>query len=158
MARACARARGGVRAVDSAPVNTPVVASVRLGGEVAWDSRPGGTAEEGFVGYVRDVPAPTLWPGDAVVLGNLSAHRAAGVAEAVGACGATVLHLPPHSPGLNPVEKIRSKVKALVRGQKAREVGLLAKAVSRAFSGVTPSECLGWFRSYGYGQQFWGLL
>lgn len=154
MARAYARARGGARAVDHAPENTPaatsVVASVRLGAEVAWDSWGGGTTKGRFVGYVRDVLAPTLRPGDVVVLDNLSAHHAKEVAEVVGAAGASVLFLPPYSPDLNPIEKMWSKVKALVRGLRARDVGPLTRAVAFALSKVTPSDCVGWFRSCGY--------
>lgn len=155
MARAYARARGGARAVDDAPENTPattsVAASVRLGGEVCWASWPGGTTRERFAGFVRDALAPTLRPGDVVVMDNLSAHHAREVAEVVEGRGASLLFLPPYSPDLNPIEKMWSKVKSLVRGRRARDVGLLTQAVAQALSRVTPSDCLGWFRSCGYG-------
>jgi transposase len=51
---------------------------------------------------------------------NLSAHKVAGVAEAIRATGASVLYLPPYSPDLNPIEQAFSKLKALLGGAEAR--------------------------------------
>lgn len=50
-----------------------------------------------FLAYVEQVLAPTLKPGNVVVLDNLSA---AGMDEAVEAAGARLLYLPPYS-GVN---------------------------------------------------------
>ena len=49
---------------------------------------------EAFRAYVEQVLAPELEPGDAVVMDNLSAHKVAGVKEAIQAAGASVLYLP----------------------------------------------------------------
>jgi len=38
-----------------------------------------------FLGYVEDCLAPSLEPGDVVVMDNLGAHKAAGVEEAIDA-------------------------------------------------------------------------
>ena len=99
MARRCGRARGGARCVGSVPANTPlsttVCSSVRLDGTTAWESWRGGTTKERFLSFVREVLAPSLREGDLVVMDNLSADRADGVAEAVGARGASGLYLPP---------------------------------------------------------------
>ena len=48
--------------------------------------------------------APTLRPGDIVILDNLSSHKVAGVRATVEARGARLLCLPPYSPDLNPIE------------------------------------------------------
>ena len=45
---------------------------------------------------------------------------------------------------------MRSKVKALPRGPRARDPGTLPGAAAWALSKVTPSDCEGWFRSCGY--------
>ncbi|TPG52316.1 hypothetical protein EAH89_18965 [Roseomonas nepalensis] len=42
--------------------------------------------------------------GGVVVLDNLAAHKIAGLCEAFRAIGASLLHLPPYSPDLNPIE------------------------------------------------------
>ena len=58
--------------------------------------------------------APTLAPGDVVVMDNLSAHKGAGVGQAIQARGATLLYLPPYSPDFNPIEQAFAKLKALL--------------------------------------------
>jgi transposase len=68
-----------------------------------------------FLAYVRQVLAPSLMPGDIVVLDNLAAHKIAGVRAAIEAVGATLRHLPPYSPDLNPIELAFAKLKGLLR-------------------------------------------
>ena len=53
---------------------------------------------DAFLVYVEKVLAPTLSPGDIVVIDNLSSHKVAGVREAIEAVGAKLLYLPPYSP------------------------------------------------------------
>ena len=60
------------------------------------------------------------------------------------------VHLPPYSPDLNPIEKLWSKVKALLRKFKARTLDALPNAIQNAFHSVTVSDCSGWFRFCGY--------
>jgi transposase len=76
-----------------------------------------------FRAYVEQMRAPALSPGDVVVLDNLAAHKVAGVEEAIRAVGASLLYLPPYSPGLNPIERLFSKLKALLRKAGARTKG-----------------------------------
>ncbi len=70
--------------------------------------------------------------------------------ETIEAAGATVLHLPPYSPDLNPVEKMWSKVKQLLRNAAARTKEALEEAIAQALAAVTAADCIGWFRSCGY--------
>ena len=51
-----------------------------------------------FLAYVEQFLAPTLSPGDVVVLDNLSSHKVSGVRGAVEARGAKLLYLPPTAP------------------------------------------------------------
>ena len=63
------------------------------------------------------------------------------------------VYLPPYSPDLNPIEKLWSKIKALLRKFKARTVEILPHAIQAiqcAFQAVTQTDCMGWFRSCGY--------
>jgi transposase len=55
-----------------------------------------------------------------VVLDDLPAHKVAGVREAIRATGASLFHLPPYSPDLNPIEQLFAKLKALLRKAAAR--------------------------------------
>jgi transposase len=41
---------------------------------------------------------------------DLGAHKVAGVRERIQAAGTELLYLPLHSPGLNPIEKAKSKL------------------------------------------------
>src|SRR5271169_6873834 len=70
-----------------------------------------------FETYVETQLAPTLRPGDVVVLDNLPAHKSAAAEQAVRAMGAWLLFLPPYSPDLNPIEIAFAKLKALLRAR-----------------------------------------
>ena len=60
--------------------------------------------------------APTLAPGDIVVMDNLPAHKPDAVRTAIEATGATLRYLPPYSPDLNPIELAFAKLKTRLRG------------------------------------------
>ena len=68
-----------------------------------------------FLAYVEQVLAPTLHPGDVVVLDNLPAHKPSAIREAIEAVGAILLFLPPYSPDFNPIELAFAKIKALLK-------------------------------------------
>ena len=68
-----------------------------------------------FETYVETQLAPTLRPGDVVVLDNLPAHKSAAAEQAVRAMGAWLLFLPRYGPDLNPTEMAFAKLKALLR-------------------------------------------
>ena len=61
-----------------------------------------------------------------------------------------MLFLPAYSPDLNPIEKMWSKVKQLVRGLKPRTHLELLSATATALNAVTKDDAQGWFESYGY--------
>src|SRR5438045_2291971 len=68
----------GQRLVDAAPhghwKTTTVVAGLRASGIIAPFVLDGPMTGEAFRAYVKQVLAPELEPGDAVVMDNLSAH------------------------------------------------------------------------------------
>ena len=59
---------------------------------------------ESFLAYVEQILAPTLRPGDIVVMDNLGSHKSKAVREAIRSVGARRLFLPAYSPDLNPIE------------------------------------------------------
>ena len=69
--------------------------------------------------------APTLAPGDIVIMDNLGAHKVQGVREAIEGRGAELLYLPPYWPDLNPIEQVFAKLKALLRTAATRTVEAL---------------------------------
>ncbi len=96
--------------------------------------------------------APALRPGDTVMADNLGSHKVAGVREAIEARGASLLHLPPYSPDLNPIELAFSKLKRLLRAAAAaaRTADTLEAAIGAALSQFTPAECASYLRHCGY--------
>jgi transposase len=127
-----------------------MVSAVRTSGPFASALIDGPMDGDVFRAYVTLVLAPTLSPGDVVVMDNLQSHKASGVREAIEAAGAALVYLPPYSPDLNPIENMWSKVKSLLRSAAARTYEALQRAVWDALDAVTPGDCFGFFRNCGY--------
>jgi transposase len=94
---------------------------------------------ERFRAWVEQALAPTLCPGDLVIMDNLGAHKVQGVREAIEAHGARLLYLPPYSPDLNPIEQVFAKLKALLRSAATRTVDALWHAIGQALNAFSPS-------------------
>ena len=103
-----------------------------------------------FLAYVEQILAPSLKPGDIVVLDNLSAHKVPGVREAIEAAGARLLYLPAYSPDFNPIEQLFAKLKALLRKAAERSVDGLCNRIASLLNAFTPEECANYFRNAGY--------
>jgi transposase len=58
--------------------------------------------------------APTLRPGDVVIMDKLGSHKGRTVRRAIRARGAKLLFLPPYSPDLNPIEPVFANIKHLM--------------------------------------------
>jgi transposase len=87
---------------------------------------------EAFRAWVRHMLAPSLGPGDVVVMDNLPAHKVGGIREAIEAAGARLLYLPPYSPDFNPIEQAFAKLKAILRKAAARTLDALEAAIAAA--------------------------
>ena len=103
-----------------------------------------------FRAYIEQMLAPTLAPGDIVLLDNLRSHKVAGIAEAIAARGAQLVYLPPYSPDLNPIEQAFAKYKALLRKAAERAVDGLWYTIGRIADLFPPTECPNFFNSAGY--------
>lgn len=110
----------------------------------------GTTDTESFRSYVSQVLLPVLNPDDIAVMDNLSPHKSDPTLALITGVGAQVLFLPAYSPDLNPIEKMWSKIKSLLRGAEARTPADLITAIGQALAKVTPQDALGWFVSCGY--------
>ena len=64
--------------------------------------------------------APNLYPNEIVVMDNLNVHKSDRIEAMIAARGAKCVFLPEYSPDLNPIEKMWSKVKQILRGIKPR--------------------------------------
>ena len=103
-----------------------------------------------FLAYVEQVLAPTLQPGDIVILDNLAAHKIPAVRDAIEAAGASIRFLPPYSPDLNPIENAFAKLKARLRKAAARTIDQLWTAIAEAIDTFSPPECANYFAAAGY--------
>ena len=157
MIRRYGRATPGQRVVDHVPDNYgdnyTMLAAIGLDGVHAPWVMDGAVNGEIFRWWVRHSLCPTLRPGDGVLWDNLSAHKGAGVAELLTACGARLLRLPPYSPDCNPIEQCWSKMKTFMRRAKARTVEALIDAINQALDTITEADIRGWFTHCGYSIQ-----
>ena len=129
---------------------TTFVAGLRTCGLTAPMVLDGAMNGGALKAYVEQVLAPSLAPGDIVVMDNLSSHKVAGVRQAIKAAGAFLLYLPPYSPDLNPIELAFAKLKALLRKAAARSVEDLWRLIAKLLDDFTPQECSNFFRHAGY--------
>ncbi len=154
MTRLYARAPKGERAYARVPRNrgrnTTLLASMGAGGMGPCLAVVGSTTKAVFEAYVERVLAPSLLPGQVVVLDNLAAHKGERVRRLVEARGCELLFLPPSSPDFSPIEEAFSKLKALLRRAKARTKEALVEAIGRALDAVTAQDARGWFAHCGY--------
>jgi transposase len=145
MARPRGRSRRGTRLIAKVPYGhwktTTFVAALRCDGLTAPTVVDGAMNGVTFLAYVRQQLAPTLRAGDLVVMDNLSAHKVAGIREAIEAAGARIVYLPPYSPDLNPIELAFSKLKWLLRSAGERSIKGLHTLLGKLLDHFPVDEC-----------------
>ena len=105
-----------------------------------------------FRAYIEQFLVPTLSPGDVVVMDNLGSHKGKVVRRLIRSAGAKLFFLPKYSPDLNPIEQVFSKLKHLLRKERARTAEAICEAVGRLLQAFTPTECTNYFQNSGYAQ------
>ena len=148
------RALRGARVHDHAPCarwqTSTFLAALRVTGLTAPGVFDGAIDGASFLAYIEQILVPTLHPGDIVIADNLSAHKVAGVRQAIERVGATLCYLPPYSPDLNPIELCFAKLKALVRAARCRSTETLWPFLGACLPHFSPEECRNCFRHCGY--------
>jgi transposase len=129
---------------------TTFLAALRTTGLTAPLVLDGPMTGECFLAYIQQFLAPTLRPGDIVIMDNLSSHKQAGVVETIRHVGADVFYLPPYSPDLNPIEKVFAKLKTLLRNHAERTTEALWNRIGTLMEAFTPTECTNSIRHCGY--------
>jgi transposase len=154
MTRPRGRALRGTRLVAAVPhghwKTTTFLAGLRTSGLTAPLVINGAVNGELFLAYIQQQLAPTLRPGDVVIMDNLSSHKRAGVREAIEVAGATLLFLPPYSPDFNPIEQAFAKFKWLLKSAALRTVDALWKTCGQLLERFTETECRNYIRHAGY--------
>jgi transposase len=154
MVRRYGRSLKGQRLIGAVPhghwKTTTFVAALRHDGLTAPVVVDGAMDGRTFLAYVQQQLAPTLLPGDIVVMDNLASHKVSGVREAIEAVGARVAYLPPYSPDLNPIELVFSKLKWLLRSAGERTVDGLWRLLGQVTDEFPADECLRYLHHCGY--------
>jgi transposase len=157
LARLFGWAPRGERAVGSVPrnhgANHTTITSLTLDGLGPGLLLEGGVTTRAFEVYVERILAPTLQPGQIVVIDQLRQHHSQRTRDLIEACGAELWFLPPYSPDLNPIEEAFSKVKTLLRTAAARTHEALADAIWAALAAIAPADALGYLTHCGYQAQ-----
>ena len=154
MTRRYDRAHQGARCYYVTPCGnwetTTILSSVRLDGTTESILFDGAVDRKMFDEYIKQVLAPQLRPGDILVMDNLNAHKSEIALEVVQSRQAEIKFLPAYSPDLNPIEKMWSKLKQILRGLKPRTSQELFGATGIALGMITEDDAHGWFESCGY--------
>lgn len=154
MTRTHSRAPRGERAVSIAPhkrgTNRTLITALTLEG-----IGPGLLLDQAidrgtFDLYIVHLLAPTLKPGQIVVVDNLKVHDSDRARKAIEARGASLWFLPPYSPDLNPIEEAFSKVKTFLRSAAPQTIEEHSTAIWDALRTVTPKDAAGWFAHAAY--------
>jgi transposase len=145
MTRRYERPPRGKRCVASVPQGhrktTPFIAALgceAISTPLVMDGAMNGQTFKACVEQFLWSLCPTLRPGDVVIADNLSCHKVVGIKEAIEAVGAHIFYLPPYSPDFNPIEKVFSKLKTLLRGLAPRTKDSLLSGRTSDHS-LTPS-------------------
>lgn len=129
-----------------------MISSLRLNGSTECIVFDGAIDKPTFRSYMKEVLFPALCKGDIVVLDNLSSHKDKETIEYFESHGIQLLFLPAYSPDLNPIEKMWSKIKEILREAAAEDSVSLFEAIRAAFARITSENAKGWFESCGYFQ------
>jgi transposase len=130
--------------------NTTLLTSLHRDGMGPSLAVEGATTSRVFETYVERLLAPTLRPGQVVVMDNLGAHRPTRIRELIEERDCELIYLPPYSPDLNPIEEALSKIKHLLRKTGARTKEALIEALGRALGAVSVQDVRGFFAHCGY--------
>ena len=154
MTRLRGRAPVGERLVDRVPhghwKTTTLIAALDRCGMRCSTTVDGAVNRDVFEAFVEQVLAPTLSPGEVVVMDNLSSHKGERVRALIEGRGATRLLLPPYSRDLNPIELAFAKLKQLMRSAGHRTMHALWSDVQRMLDRITPGDAAGFLRHCGY--------
>lgn len=102
-----------------------------------------------FAGWVEQCLAPTLNPGDIVVLDDLDSHKGKPARNAVRDAGPHLFFLSPYSPDLNPIKMMFAKFKTLLRAAGERTIEATWRRVGQCLKTFTPQECAAYLQACG---------
>jgi len=135
------------------------IAAMDVNGIVALELALGAVNADNFFDFARGTLLPNLLPFDGcnprsvVIMDNCSIHHVHLIRELFRDAGVLLLHLPPYSPDLNPLEEAFSKVKYYLNEHDTimQCIPSPIPLIQAAFDSITESDCKGWVSHSGYG-------
>lgn len=97
--------------------NLSMVVAIAAAGVLAAGCKLGSINGETFEGWVQEVLAPVLKPGQIVIMDNASIHNRESVKDAIEKVGAKLWYQPAYSPELNAAEEWWAEVKGVAKRQ-----------------------------------------
>ena len=107
---------------------------------------------ESFRTYVEKALAPTLKPGDVVIMDNLGSHKGEAVRQAIRSAGAKLFFLPNTRPISTRSSNSSPSSKHLLRKAAARTLETVVTAIGELLDAYSAKECANYFTNAGYGQ------
>jgi hypothetical protein len=149
-----ARSPRGQEAIGYVPRNTPpnttLIASLSLEGIGPSLVLPGATDQLAFESYIEHVLAPTLRPGQVIVLDNLRVHHGVRIAQMIEERGCRLWFLPSYSPDFSPIENAFAKLKQHWRKANARTLEALYDAIAASLPTISAADACSFFEHCGY--------
>jgi transposase len=149
-----ARSPTGQRAYGSVPrnrgKNTTLIAALHFDGMGESMIIEGAANAAAFERSVEEILAPSLTPGQIVMMDNLAAPTGKKVEHLIQDKECQVLFLPAYSPDFSPLEETESSLKTYLRRAGARTREAREEAICQALLPVTAQDAQGWFRHCGY--------
>jgi transposase len=154
MIRLYARAPRGQRAyaqtLRNYGKNLSLIAALSLDGMGQAMTVEGAVDRFAFESYSREFLAPSLRPGQIVILDNLSVHKGPEVRRLIEGQGCLLLFLPAYSPDLTPIEQAFAKLKAFLRRVGALTLDALQDAIAEGLTLISTTDAAGFFAACGF--------
>jgi transposase len=116
MRREYARSLRGQRVTGTRPFRTiSLIGAIRLGERPKIMTSKTSVNGAIFLRFVKTRLAPWIYPGDIVVMDNISIRKMRVVSEAIGDAGGLPVYLRTYSPELNPIERLWADMKRRLR-------------------------------------------
>ena len=122
-----------------------LIAAVTLEGVIAPKIWGRGMTQKDWERYIEHDLIPALPPHALLIWDNLNIHKSEKALALLRNAGVHVFFQSRYSPDLNPIEKVWSKLKTLVRGLQPRGAKELREAVASVCPRITPDDIWGFF-------------
>ena len=147
----CARPAHPAGVISRAALATAaIIASLHLRGMGPTIALPGAADASAFEADVRDVLAPTVRPGQIVLLDTARIHLRPRIAQMIAAHGCERWLLPGASPDDAPIEDAFARLNHQWRQAEARTPDALRDAVGRSLPSISAQDAHGFVRTCGF--------